>query len=157
MGACSPFWTLMVPASQCGTWTLVHPHRPVICAWTPHARVVDRGRSIDCCIRPGDSEILHRLQGWNHTARQRRVGVPDVVFSLRSFVRHEHLMGLYTPSEEGERWHAFVHLQSHHLPDYRLFTQDSQMLVYGDEEGTVYIRDIGHLDVLAEATTTVAH
>ncbi|KAI0758686.1 WD40-repeat-containing domain protein [Fomes fomentarius] len=53
-----------------------------------------------------------------------------------------------------------MHLSTFNLitcPIIGLFTQDSQMLVYGDEEGTVYIRDIGHLDVLAEATTTVAH
>ncbi|KAI0758700.1 WD40-repeat-containing domain protein [Fomes fomentarius] len=39
-----------------------------------------------------------------------------------------------------------------------MFTQDSQTLVYGDNNGTVHVRDIGHLDVLAGATssTTVA-
>ncbi len=37
-----------------------------------------------------------------------------------------------------------------------VFTPDSQTLVCGDGLGAVYIRDIGHLDVLAEETATVA-
>lgn len=36
-----------------------------------------------------------------------------------------------------------------------LFTQDGQTLVYGDSTGTVYIRAIGNVDILAEATTGV--